>query len=181
MKALLLKYRSVLRFIVIFLGSYFVLSLVYGWYLQLSKGGAYLPDFITHLVAKQSGALLQGLGYDGGVVAASTAPTMELYLNNTIVARVVEGCNAVSIIILFIAFILSFYQNVKKTILFIFVGSVLIYSVNVVRIAILTIALYNFPEYEHILHGVVFPAIIYGMVFLLWIIWVRILKPSQHV
>jgi exosortase family protein XrtF len=87
----------------------------------------------------------------------------------------------VSIIILFVAFIVSFYQNFKKTFLFILAGTALIYSVNVVRIAILTIAIYKFPENEHILHGVLFPAIIYGMVFLLWIIWVRTLKPLKDV
>jgi exosortase family protein XrtF len=181
LKALFIKYKSVLRFVAIFIGSYFLLSVAYGLYLNLSKGGAYLPDFITHLVAKQSGALLQGLGFNGGVEAISTEPAMVLYLNDTVVAHVVEGCNAVSIIILFVAFIVSFYQNFKKTFLFILAGTALIYSVNVVRIAILTIAIYKFPENEHILHGVLFPAIIYGMVFLLWIIWVRTLKPLKDV
>ncbi|MFC7356652.1 exosortase family protein XrtF [Jejudonia soesokkakensis] len=181
MKELFNKYKSVLRFVAIFIGGYFLLSIAYGFYLDLSKEGVYSPDLITHLVAKQSGALLQGLGYDGGVKAIATEPAMVLYLNDTIVARVVEGCNAVSIIILFIAFVVSFYQKFKKTFLFILAGTVLIYSVNIIRIALLTIALYSYPEYEHILHGVLFPAIIYGMVFLLWIIWVRILKPTQDV
>jgi len=61
----------------------------------------------------------------------------------------------------------------KQTILFIVIGSLIIHILNIVRIALLCIALYNYPDYEHILHGVVFPLIIYGVVFLLWVIWVN--------
>ena len=102
---------------------------------------------------------------------------MQLFVNGTYLARIVEGCNAISIIVLFIAFVIAFAQSLKKTVLFIFVGSVLIYAVNILRIAILAIALYNYPEQEHWLHGVLFPALIYGMVFLLWLVWVRMLSP----
>ena len=101
---------------------------------------------------------------------------MGLYINDTFLAQVVEGCNAISIIILFMAFIISFAQKVKKTVLFIFAGIALIYAVNILRIAILTIALYHYPEYSDFLHQIIFPAIIYGMVFLLWLFWVRNLK-----
>jgi hypothetical protein len=34
-------------------------------------------------------------------------------------------------------------------------------------------ALYHFPQYEHLLQGVVFPLVIYGVVFLLWVVWVN--------
>jgi exosortase family protein XrtF len=44
---------------------------------------------------------------------------------------------------------------------------------NVIRIALIAIALYHYPEQEHLLHGVVFPLFIYGVVFLLWVIWVN--------
>ena len=46
-----------------------------------------------------------------------------------------------------------------------------IYIFNIFRIALLCWAIYYFPEYEHILHGVLFPLVIYGVVFALWIIW----------
>jgi exosortase family protein XrtF len=49
---------------------------------------------------------------------------------------------------------------------------------NIGRIALLCIALYDFPQMEHILHGVIFPLVIYGVVFLLWVIWVN--KYSNH-
>jgi exosortase family protein XrtF len=53
------------------------------------------------------------------------------------------------------------------------VGSILIYITNIFRIAILSIGILEYPAQQEILHSLVFPAIIYGMVFLLWVIWVN--------
>lgn len=162
------------------MGTYLVLSFLYAMYLKASVGGSYHPDFVTHLVAKQSTAVISGLGYDAQVVAHKSEALMELYINKEYLGSIVEGCNAISIIILFIAFIVAFAQIFKKTFVFILAGSVLIYGVNIIRIVILSIALHLYPQHENILHGVVFPAIIYGMVFLLWMIWVRKLTPKAN-
>jgi exosortase family protein XrtF len=179
LKALFLKYKAVIRFVILFLGSYLVLSIFYSIYLYASKDGVYHPDFITHLVAKQSSNAISGFNYDAVVVPNDSEPTMRLYVNGKYLARIIEGCNAISIIILFIAFIIAFAEKLKKTILFILGGMALIYAVNILRIVILAIALYEYPEYKELLHAVVFPGLIYGMVFLLWMLWVRKLNPKQ--
>lgn len=176
LKALLLKYKSVLRFVVLFLGTYLVLSLLYGLYLKMAEGSEYPPDIITHLVARQSSSVINSLGYVASVVPDSSEPIMQLYVENKFLARIIEGCNAVSIIILFIAFVIAFAERFKKTFLFILAGAVLIYAVNILRIVILAVALYEYPQHKELLHGVVFPGLIYGMVFVLWMIWIRMLK-----
>jgi exosortase family protein XrtF len=180
LRALLIKYKPVLRFIALFLGTYFVLSVLYGLYLQFSEGTIYTPDVITHLVAKQSSDLINNLGYTARVVPDPSDPTMQLFVEDKFLARIIEGCNAVSIIILFIAFIIAFAETIKKTVLFIFAGAVLIYAVNILRIVILAITLYEYPEQKELLHGVVFPGLIYGMVFILWMIWIRMLKIGKQ-
>jgi hypothetical protein len=38
---------------------------------------------------------------------------------------------------------------------------------------LLVVLMYHFPDYKEFLHGVLFPLLIYGTVFLLWIIWVN--------
>lgn len=161
------------------MGTYLILSFTYSMYLKLSEGGSYHPDLVTHLVAKQSTTIISGFGYNADIVAHETKPQMVLYMNNEYLASIIEGCNSLSIIILFIAFIVAFAQNFKKTALYILAGSVLIYGVNIIRIVILAILLFHYPEQEKLLHGVVFPAIIYGMVFLLWMLWVKKLVPNQ--
>lgn len=106
---------------------------------------------------------------------------MKLFVNNIYLARIVEGCNAISIIILFSAFILAFFGRWKLTLLYIFVGSVIIYAMNILRIAMLSIGIYELPQYAHFFHGILFPLVIYGTVFLLWLIWVRIYSNQAEV
>jgi len=128
---------------------------------------------MTHLVAKQSESLLNAFGYNAQVLPHPTEPSMKLIINDFYLARVIEGCNSISVIILFLSFIVAFASKFKTTLFYILSGSVLIYSVNLIRIVLLTIGLYHYPHQKAIFHTVIFPAIIYGLVFLLWIFWVN--------
>ncbi|MDO6760763.1 exosortase family protein XrtF [Tamlana sp. 2_MG-2023] len=173
MKALFIKYKSVIKFMLTFLGVYVALSVIYSFYLEFSDGSIYYPDYFTNLVGLQTSELLEFFGYQSEVLKHPNEPSLKLLLNGEYLARIVEGCNALSVIILFISFIIAFSGTFKITTIYILSGSVLIYIVNLLRIAVLAIGLYLFPEYEEVLHNVVFPGIIYGMVFLLWVIWVN--------
>lgn len=163
-----------LRFIFIFLGSYFVLSSFYNAYLILFETENPIPDPLTQLVAYQSGSLLESFGYQVQVIMHESGLSMKLMVEDIFLAGIVEGCNSVSIIILFISFILAFFGPLKTTLLYIFVGSVIIYVMNILRIVLLSIGLYEYPMYSHHLHSIFFPLAIYGTVFILWLIWVRI-------
>ena len=165
MKALFVKYKSVIKFIFTFLVVYIVLAICYKFYLQFSDGSLYYPDYLTNLVARQSAALLDAFGYNAEILPHPEEASMKLLVNGQYLARVIEGCNAVSVIILFLSFIVAFSGHLKTTFLYILSGSVLIYTVNLLRIVLLAMGLYHYPEYEDVLHSVVFPAIIYGMVF----------------
>lgn len=175
------KYRSVIRFIFIFLGSYFVLSLFYNAYLVFFRSEVYYPDFITHLVALQSESLIRSLGYSAQILPHKSELSMKLIVNHRYLARIVEGCNAISIIILFASFILAFFGKLRLSLFYIFAGSVIIYAMNVIRIALLAVGLYELPHYSVWFHSILFPLIIYGTVFLLWVFWVRIFSKNQKV
>ena len=110
---------------------------------------------------------------DSSVQESATHPYMKLFYNQQYVARIIEGCNAISVIVLFISFIVAFSGKLIPTLLYIFGGSLLIYVLNVIRIAALSALIFYFPKQESILHGVIFPLSIYGVVFILWLIWVR--------
>lgn len=179
MKSLFRKYKSVVRFIITFLLVYTVLSVAYKFYLDYSTGKTYYPDYVTNLTARQSQLLISSVGYDAKIEAHPNEPSMKLIINNKYVARVIEGCNSISIIILFLAFMIAFAGEWKRTTFYIFAGSVLIYSVNLIRIVILSVGLYHYPWRREILHTVIFPLIIYGIVFLLWMVWVRRFTKSK--
>ncbi|NQY05531.1 MAG: exosortase family protein XrtF [Flavobacteriaceae bacterium] len=181
MSNLFQKYKGVIRFILIFLGVYILLSFSYHYYLSWSEGKDYYPDYVTYKVAHQSEKLICKMGFPVDVELHEELKGLKLLVHNRYTALIVEGCNAISVIILFIAFVISFYQGIKRTVLFVLVGGTLIYLFNVLRIAIITILYYRFPQYEKILHQIIFPALIYGMVFLLWMYWVKQFKNQKEV
>lgn len=152
---------------------YIALSFVYKSYLNIENSVEYYPDRITNLVAKQSKMVLNSVGYKAEVLKHPDEPSMKLMVRGKYLARVIEGCNSISVIILFISFIVAFSGKLKTTLVFLFLGSMVIYIVNIFRIVILSIGLYHYPLHSEILHAVVFPGLIYGMVFLLWMLWVN--------
>lgn len=174
MLSLFRKYRLVLRFIFIFLGSYFLFSSLYNAYLILYDSPGPVPDPLTRLVARQSGALMESLGYEVEVVMHYTGLSMKLMVEDIFLAGIVEGCNSASIIILFGSFILAFFGRPLTTFMYLLAGSVIIYVANIARIVILAVSIYEYPRYSGIMHSVFFPLAIYGTVFILWLIWVRI-------
>jgi len=142
-------------------------------YLNLSDGSRYYPDYLTNLVAEQTNSVMNTIGYDSQVLPHPDESSMKVIINGKYIARVIEGCNGASVIILFLSFIIAFSGKLKTTILFGLAGSIIIYAFNLIRIVILSIGLYHYPWRRDILHTVIFPMIIYGAVFLLWMIWVN--------
>ncbi|MBE9488833.1 MAG: exosortase family protein XrtF [Bacteroidetes bacterium] len=173
MKELFKKYKSVIKFILTFLLVYSALSMSYKLYLDYSDGIKFYPDYITNLVARQSRSLIETVGYKVEIVPHPNEASMKLIINDKYVARLIEGCNSISVIILFVSFIFAFSGKFKTTLFYMLFGCVLIYAVNLIRLVIITIGLYNYPWRREILHAVIFPLIIYGLVFLLWMFWVN--------
>lgn len=169
------KQRNIVLFLVKFFATYFILFVLYSYYLQKTQDK---EDFfscapITTTVAKQTTTVLNLFGYKASYVQHDKEMSVKLILNGNYTARVIEGCNSFSIIILFLAFIVAFPGSLKATVLYSIAGSFLIYGINILRIAFLTVMLYKFPNEQMFLHNLVFPAIIYGTTFLLWVLWVH--------
>ncbi|SCY25205.1 exosortase family protein XrtF [Nonlabens sp. Hel1_33_55] len=171
-------YYPVFKFVIIFGALYLLLSLAYYGYLQLEYQDYNYPDPITAGVSRQTQTILQWLGYDAQIYNASSHPSVMLYINDQIVYRVIEGCNAVSVMLLFAAFVIAFAKAYKKTILFLLIGFVFIYLVNLTRLVSLALVFQNLPEFREVAHDIAFPAVIYGSVILLWIYWIRKPKTS---
>jgi len=173
LKKYIILYKPFLLFLGKFLLTYFVLILVYQIYLSQFEVNKNETDDFTVLVAKQTEAVMLFFNCDITTTPSTKDPSVILNYNQKPMARIIEGCNALSVIILFVSFIIAFSGRVKPTILYLIFGSILIHILNLFRIALLIVLMYYYPEYQHFLHGVVFPLIIYGVVFVLWIIWVN--------
>lgn len=171
MKKYLIQFKPFLIFIGTFFTAYIVFTLLYKFYLNSFESDDL--DGITKTVGRNVAQLMDFFKCDIKIHKNLSDSWLEVWYNKKYTLRIVEGCNAISVIILFISFVIAFSGKFKKTISFILLGTLFIYILNVIRIALLTVLLFHFPEKEHILHGVLFPLIIYGFVFMLWVFWIN--------
>lgn len=173
-------FKPVLKILLRFIIIYLVLVLLYQFYLNEFKGLGLDP--VSKWVAEQSTAVQNFLGYKSQMVDGKPhQETSWFYVAGKYVSRMVEGCNAISVMILFLAFIFAFY-NARKTFIFAGAGLLILHILNVLRIAGLNILLIEAPQYDKIGHDYVFPAIIYGGVVALWLVWIKFfaLKDSKN-
>lgn len=172
MKNTINQHKPFFVFLLKFVLFYLIFTLIYKFYLNQFNVENNVVDGITELVAKQTKNTLLFFGKDCDIKKHEFEASFKIVYFDKYLARIVEGCNAISVIILFASFVFAFSAKFKSTFLFILFGSALIFVLNIFRIALLTIGLYNYPEYEEFLHNIVFPVVIYGVVFVLWIVWV---------
>ncbi|CAM3884037.1 exosortase family protein XrtF [Flavobacterium sinopsychrotolerans] len=171
MKKYFILYKPFLLFLGTFFLTYIVLTFLYQQYLNGFEENQI--DSVTRMVSENTEQVLLLFTDGSSIEESTTQPYMKLFFNEKYVARIVEGCNSISVIILFISFVVAFSGRLQTTLLFIFGGSLLIYALNVLRIAALSALIFYFPKQESLLHEVLFPLYIYGVVFILWLIWVR--------
>lgn len=155
-----------LRFIIIYL------VLLFGYQFYLNSFKAQGLDPFSRLIADHVVLVQNALNYPSRLYDDVPNEQMYFYVKDRTVTRMVEGCNAVSVTILFVAFVFAFYKG-AKTFVFIVAGVVALYIMNILRIAGLNIVTRDYSQYNKIAHDYVFPAIIYGSVVILWLIWIK--------
>lgn len=168
---MLKDFKPVLTILLRFLGIYIVLVLLYQWYLNQYAGLGLDP--ISRKIAGQIGFVQNACGYPTQLVPAPNNDAIWFRITEVWTSLMVEGCNAISVMILFLAFIFAFYKG-YQTFIFAFVGLILLHIMNILRIVLINIVILKMPEnYTKIAHDYLFPAIIYGSVVLLWIVWIK--------
>lgn len=155
-----------LRFIVV----YVVLLLVYQYYLNSFRQEGLDP--FSRFIAEQVRHVQNALGYPTQLYNDVKGEQVYFYVRNIYPTRMVEGCNAISVMILFTAFVFAFYKG-SKTLLFILAGIVILYIMNLFRIVGLNIVMTDYKQYGKTFHDFIFPAVIYGTVVLLWLVWIK--------
>lgn len=166
------EFKPILIFILKFVIVGTVLVLLYNLYLdQYHKYN--LPDPYSIFIADCTVMTLNSAGFDSSTAIDKTRPWVWIRIDDQWPSIINEGCNAISVMIIFVAFIIAFSTTWKQTSLFILSGLFIIQIMNILRIALLNYIFVYLPNYGKIAHDYLFPAIIYGTVVFLWIIWVR--------
>lgn len=167
---MLKDFKPVLSILLRFIIVYVVLLLLYQFYLnRFAQLGL---DPFSRCIAERVKDLQDFMGYPTSLYDDIKGKQVYFKVKNIYATRMVEGCNAISVMILFASFVFAFYKG-KKTVIFILSGLLLLYVMNVFRIAGLNIVMTDYIQYGKIAHDFIFPAVIYGTVVLLWLIWIK--------
>ncbi|NLN34051.1 MAG: exosortase family protein XrtF [Flavobacteriaceae bacterium] len=166
------EFKPVLIFLLKFAVTGIVLVVLYNLYLH-QYHQYNLPDPYSQFVADCTVYSMNSLGFDAIQVVDKTRPWIWIGMNNEWLSYINEGCNAVSVMIIFVAFIFAFSTTWKQTLLYILGGLIIIKIMNIARIVLLNYIFAYHKEYGKIAHDYLFPAIIYGTIVVLWIIWVK--------
>lgn len=168
--SMLKDFKHVLGILLRFIIIYLVLLFAYQFYLNSFKSSGLDP--YSRMVAANVAFVQNKIGYTTLFYDDVPKEQMWFYVNDRYVTRMVEGCNAISVLILFVAFVFAFYKG-KKTFVFVLLSLIVLYLMNVLRIAGLNIVARDHAEYSKMVHDYVFPAVIYGSVVILWLVWIK--------
>lgn len=84
-----------------------------------------------------------------------------------------DNCNGFKLFSIFSIFLIAFPGNLRSKFWFIPVGLVVIHLANIIRVmALLLINDYN-PAYLDFNHNYTFTIFVYGIIFLLWMVWIK--------
>lgn len=87
--------------------------------------------------------------------------------------EIVDGCNGIAAMGLFIGFILAYPGDIKNRISFCVAGIGIIYLINILRVITLVLTQAYWPQFFDFTHDYSTTAIFYIVIFLLWMIWVN--------
>lgn len=91
-----------------------------------------------------------------------------IVLNGKKIIGIADSCNGLSLIVLFIGFIICFPKRLNKKIWFICLGTLLIIVINIIRCFLLAKIQIQFPEFLDFAHYYLFNITTYSIVFYLW-------------
>ncbi len=129
-----------------------------------------LPDgrldlLVSRNIVSVTAAILQATGYEvfafDRVIGIGLANGLEI----------IDGCNGIETIGLFVGFVIAYPGSNMRRWLFIPTGILVIYLVNVLRIYLLAIIQYYWYAGFQVVHDYTFNLIFYMVVFVLWVIW----------
>lgn len=166
------EFKPVLIFLLKFVVVWAVLVWAYNLYLHQYHQD-HLPDPYSEYVTTATVQTLQFFGENAYEKTDPKHPWVWIGIDQKWTSYINEGCNAISVMIIFVAFVIAFSTTWKQTSLFVLSGLVVIHFMNIGRIAFLNYLAAYYPQYDQPAHDYLFPAIIYGTIVVLWIVWVR--------
>ncbi|QIX61227.1 archaeosortase/exosortase family protein [Hymenobacter sp. BT18] len=157
--------RHLLRFGLLSAAMYLLWFGVYEHW--LAQDGR-LDTVLSNNIAANSAVVLRVLGFDAGTAQANLVT-----IDQRAVVSVGHPCNGLVLYALFTGFILAFPGPIRQKAWFIPLGLVIIYVVNILRVAALAINHVYAHGTVDFNHHYTFTFVVYSFILLLWLAWVR--------
>ena len=170
------QFRPALRFLMLFVAVYVAGNLLYGLYIESYRPA---PDPATSWVTRQVALVLTIFDEPVAVVISKDGPTVLLNNQTRTVLRVYEGCNGLNVFIVFVSFLVAFGGKIKNMLIYIVIGCLILHVANLLRIILLYETAVHRPLFFYYFHKYFFTAVLYLIVFVLWIQWTRF-KSAGH-
>ncbi|SHL27313.1 exosortase X [Hymenobacter psychrotolerans] len=164
--------RPLRRFLLLAVGLYLVWFFGYEQWLRQDNR---LDTFLSINIAKVSTAALQLLGFPASLAADN--PQL-LMMEQKMAVFVGNPCNGLVLYVLFAGFVLAYPGPVQRKLWFIPAGILAIYALNVVRVGALALNHFYAHQSVDFNHHYTFTFVVYGCIFLLWMLWARRLSVS---
>lgn len=170
---MLREYKDAILFLVKYVAIYVVLNTAYAYYVAYYSPDA---DPLTIAVTKHTEALLSLFDGSVGYHLVKGSVNVPITRVGETVMMVYEGCNSVNVMIVFVAFIISFQGPFRLFMRYFVAGMVIVYLINLFRLMGLYIVALHFPDTFYFFHKFFFTGVIYLVVFVIWYFWVADIK-----
>lgn len=164
------EFKPALKFLLIFVGTYLVGNILYGLFVEYYKPA---PDPLTILVTNQTAYVLTILEEPVQSIISTIGPIVALRNADRTVLNVFEGCNGLNVMIVFASFLLAFGGGTRRMMIFLFTGCLILHTANILRLFLLYLTAIHRPLYFYYFHKYFFTAVLYLVVFGLWLLWMR--------
>lgn len=165
---MIVKHKPLFKFMVIAFSCYATWFIIYeSWLMPEGKVDFWLTDLIT----KNAICILKVVGYN----VSHQIEWTKHYISGPLgkILGIANACNGLVLYPIFIGFIIASPGKIKNKLVMILVGSIGIYTMNLLRVIVLCIIQIEGPEYLDFNHKYTFVVLVYGFIFFLWMIWIN--------
>ena len=125
-------------------------------------------NWFSHSNSYTSNSILLNVNTALGV---EMKPVQAIYYHNRNIVSIEDGCNGLELCLLYFGFIWCLPALPMRKLIFTVAGSFLIYCINVLRCAFLTMIYIFYPKYGDFAHHYLFTFAVYAFIILLWLLY----------
>ena len=153
-------------FVIKAIGLFILWVVVVKPFLILEGGG---NDLVTVYTGETSCLMLRLVGFDSYVEIIKGK--VYLLVASSPIVFIGNGCNALTIMALFVGFVIAYPGPYKSKAIFIVLGMALVFLMNALRVLSLGLnMIYHQTSFEFN-HKYTFTFMVYAVVFILWMLW----------